>query len=208
MAGSVRRQWQFMWRYWRGRTPWDSGIVPPEVIAWLDAAQAAGRPAGRALDIGCGTGTTSIELAARGWTVTGVDFAANAIWRARRKARARSLAGTLTFRVANVAAPEFLSNAPPVDLVIDVGCLHSLTNSQRPIYAAHLARLTRPGTEFLLYAFMPHITDSGRALGISPERVAALFFPAFSVIDRVVGEDVRSPTASAWYTLRREESRS
>ena len=207
MVGMMRRRWRFMWRYWRGHTPWDSGIVPPEVIAWLEAAQAAGRPPGRALDLGCGTGTTSIELAARGWMVTGVDFAANAIWQARRKARARSLAGLATFRVADVTAPDFLSDAPPVDLAIDVGCLHGLTVPQRAIHAAHLTRLTRPGAEFLLYAFMPRVSNSGRPMGLTPEGVRALFAPAFSVVDQVVGEDVTHPVPSVWYTLRRLEDR-
>ncbi len=207
MTRFAQRRWRFMWRYWRGHTPWDSGIVPPEVMAWLDAAEAAGRAPGRALDLGCGTGTTSIELAARGWTAIGVDFAANAIWRARDKAHRRALPGTVAFHVADVSAPDFLSDAEPVDLVIDIGCLHGLTPTQRATYAAHLARLTRPGAECLLYAFLPRASHSGRTMGLTLDDVAALFAPAFGVIDQTLGEDTTHPVASAWYTLRRQENR-
>ena len=40
---------------------------------------------GRALDLGCGTGTNAIWLAQHGWTAVGVDFSALAIESARRK---------------------------------------------------------------------------------------------------------------------------
>ena len=43
---------------------------------------------GRALDLGCGTGTNSIYLAQHGWETTGVDFVPRAIGIAKRKAEA------------------------------------------------------------------------------------------------------------------------
>ena len=43
--------------------------------------------AGTALDIGCGTGDNSIYLAKHGWQVTGVDFVAKAVDKARAKGR-------------------------------------------------------------------------------------------------------------------------
>lgn len=41
----------------------------------------------RVLDIGCGTGRHAIELARRGYPVTGIDLSANQLARAREKAR-------------------------------------------------------------------------------------------------------------------------
>lgn len=43
---------------------------------------------GRALDAGCGHGSETLWLAARGWQVTGVDFAATALAHARSTAEA------------------------------------------------------------------------------------------------------------------------
>ena len=45
-------------------------------------------PPGRALDAGCGHGSESLWLAARGWQVTGIDFAAAALAYARSSAEA------------------------------------------------------------------------------------------------------------------------
>ncbi len=202
---SLRRRLHFTWRYLRGRTPWDSGIVPPEITSWIAAHEAAGRPAGRALDLGCGTGTTSVFLAEHGWTVTGVDFVPTAIRRARRKARRQGVAERATFVSADVSRPALLEGSAPFDLVIDVGCLHSLRPNQRPGYAANVTRLAAPGATVLLYAFMPHTTDSGRRRGIDADGLRALLTPAFEIVAITLGEQATRPHPSAWYTLRRAE---
>jgi SAM-dependent methyltransferase len=203
----MQRRLQFMWRYLRDDAPWDSGIVPPEIVSWLEAAEASGAPPGRALDLGCGTGTTSIYLAAHGWDVAGVDFAPNAIRRARRAARQRTLPGTTHFLSADVSRPDLLDHAPTFDLVVDVGCMHGLSAAQRSGYAANVTRLTHPGATFLLYAFMPALSRDGqRRIGIDVDGLRALLGPAFDVVDYTVGEEVTTPRPSAWYTLRRTES--
>ncbi|AOW92637.1 hypothetical protein BFN03_07880 [Rhodococcus sp. WMMA185] len=46
---------------------------------------------GMALDLGCGAGGNALELVRRGWRVTGVDIAPNALASARASARARGL---------------------------------------------------------------------------------------------------------------------
>src|SRR6202048_1309162 len=52
----------------------------------------AGRSALGVLDAGCGTGFLSLELAARGHRVAGIDFAPAMLAEARRKAAERGLA--------------------------------------------------------------------------------------------------------------------
>ena len=66
--------------------------TPAERAAWdrVFALVLADRRALATLDVGCGTGFLTFELASRGHRVTGVDFAAAMIAEARRKAAERS----------------------------------------------------------------------------------------------------------------------
>ncbi len=47
-------------------TRWDTGISPGELANFLDT-----HPPGRALDLGCGTGTNAIAIANHGWEMVG-----------------------------------------------------------------------------------------------------------------------------------------
>lgn len=182
--------------------PWDSGIVPPEVRALVEG----GNPLipGDALDVGCGTGASSVYLALHGWRVTGVDWIERALERAQERARQAGLnADNPRFVRADAGSIDFLPDHPAVSLWLDVGCLHSFSPEGRAHYAHHAARLVAPGGTLLLYGFAPHERD-GQRRGLSPEAVAALFAPAFTVVSVQHGlEATDLSMASAWYRLRR-----
>ena len=74
----MRRAFFSLW-YLFSKPPWDTGIPAPELVRAI-----ANRPPGRALDLGCGTGTNVRYLAEHGWQATGLDFAPSAIAQARR----------------------------------------------------------------------------------------------------------------------------
>ena len=80
---SFLRRISFLFWYF-SRPPWDSGLTPPELFAFLND-----HPAGRAIDLGCGTGTNIITLARLGWQVTGLDFIPKAIEQARKDGKIR-----------------------------------------------------------------------------------------------------------------------
>jgi cyclopropane fatty-acyl-phospholipid synthase-like methyltransferase len=188
----------FNLKYLLGKTPWDTQVTPPEVVELIESEVLT---PGRALDLGCGTGTNAVYLARHGWNVVGVDFSALAIRRAVRRARRAGVA--CTFYQADVTDLSFLHQ--PFDLGLDIGCLHSVPRERRPFYAAHVARLIRPGGLLMLYAFAPKENEehaSGR--GLAPGEVRALLGPAFEVQRQSGGEDPSGPR-SVWYWLRRKD---
>jgi SAM-dependent methyltransferase len=193
------RQFFFSLFYRVGRPPWDRGVTPPELIEVVEGPNPM--TPGHALDIGCGSGTNSIYLARHGWSVTGVDFAGTAIARAKEKARlARPLRGSTRFIQADVTRLDTLPLEAPCSLLLDIGCLHSLPASERPAYAASVARQAASGALLLLYAWERGPT---RRVGISPEDVGSLFAGTFAVQRVEQGTERGMPTA--WYWLRRIE---
>jgi 2-polyprenyl-3-methyl-5-hydroxy-6-metoxy-1,4-benzoquinol methylase len=141
---SFLRRLAYVFWYFR-RPPWDSGITPPELLEFLKTC-----PPGRAIDLGCGTGTNVINLARQGWRVTGVDFVPGAIEQAKKKAL---LAGvSVDFRVGDVTRLDGIQG--PFDFALDLGCYHSLSGTERAAYLNQLERLLAPGGAWFLYAFL------------------------------------------------------
>jgi len=183
--------------YWLKRTPWDTGLTPPEV---RDVAARRFPKAGRALDIGCGTGTNVVYLAQRDFSVTGIDVSRRAIAVARRRAKEAGV--TCDLRVGDVTRlPQALA-AEPFDFALDIGCFHTLSAEGRRRYAAGLCRNVTRGGIYLLYAFCPRET-TGRTAGVSADEVGSLFADGFLVRAVKTGQDTGSGRASAWYTLER-----
>src|SRR5260370_25901063 len=162
-------RWMFALAYRRGRTRWDPGIAPPELVSVVEGPQRLAP--GRALDLGCGTGTTALYLARHGWQVTGLDFATPAIRRAQAKARAAGpLPGATRFLAADAAKLARMDLGEPFTLLFDQGCLHGIPRERWPGYAAGVARPAPPGATLLLYAFGPRMLGPPPA-GITPHRV-------------------------------------
>ena len=74
--------WDELWR-----TDPDGVEVPDQILA----AELAHLAPGTLLDLGCGRGTNALALAARGWSVLGVDVSPQAVALARREAARRRL---------------------------------------------------------------------------------------------------------------------
>ena len=114
---------------------------PAERAAWSRILDLVAPPGAAldALDAGCGTGFLSLELAARGHRVTGVDFAPAMLAEARRKAAAQGLA----VRFEEADAEHLPYPAASFDLAISRHVLWTLPHPEAAI--AEWKRVLRPG---------------------------------------------------------------
>ena len=135
------RRLSFLFWYF-GNPPWDTGISPPELISFLES-----HPPGRAIDLGCGTGTNLITMAQRGWQVTGVDFAPTAIGRARRKIERAGVDAEVL--VSDVTTLKGIQG--PYDFVLDLGCFHGLDPVDKQRYLKRMDQLLARNGFWMMY---------------------------------------------------------
>lgn len=129
--------------YIGGDTPWDTGEPDNHLVEFV-ASGAVAR--GRALDVGCGTGTNVVWLATQGFSAVGVDLASVAI----EKARAKAVGTDLDCRFERL---DFLNDGvsgAPFDLVFDRGCFHVFdAHEERARFAQRVAALLAPDGKWL-----------------------------------------------------------
>ncbi len=157
--------------------PWDTGVTPPEVYQFLEE-----NPPGRALDLGCGTGTNAVTLAKHGWLVTGIDFVPRAIRSARRKARREGVEDQVDFQVGDVLEINHLEG--PYDLILDIGCFHSFSGEEINRYASNVHNLAAWRGTLLIYAHLKR--EEGDDRGVT-ERDIEVLTSCFQLVNREEG---------------------
>ena len=136
--------YQLMYRI--GFTPWErAGELGSEQL-WrlLDKEPQTGR----ALDIGCGTGRHTLELAERGWEAVGIDN----VQRALGKARTRPGAESVTFIDGDVTRLADHVQGP-FSFFLDIGCFHGLTAEQRAALGSGATKVAADNASLLMMAF-------------------------------------------------------
>ena len=206
---------RFDFFYWLGQTPWDTNITPPEIVALIEGGDGVPRiPAGRAIDLGCGTGTNVIYLVRHGFAAVGVDFSAPAIERARNKAQAAQIKAD--FYKANLLdTPNF--PAPGLfDFAMDIGVMHGFDEAGRAQYAATLNRIVRPGGYHYTFGFKPgmrrrrswwsHVCGAP-PMGMSADDVRRALAPhGFKLlIARDAGITPEGVSRTGWYLSQKDE---
>jgi len=129
------------------KASWDTGISPPELHDFI-----ATHSPGRALDLGCGTGTNVITLAQAGWDACGVDFIQRSIQKARKKSHLENIPGHTHFSCDSVARLTEVTGT--FDLILDIGCYQGLSHADRIAYLNHIRRLLSNNGEFMLYGMV------------------------------------------------------
>jgi SAM-dependent methyltransferase len=177
--------------YTIGFTPWEHAATHPAAadhIAALFDREERGRspPYGSALDLGCGSGHWAIELARRGWQVTGVDIVPSAIRQARERARragvdVRFIEGDVTkLRAADVGSG--------FGFIWDFGTVHGLTPDERAAVGREVSAVAAPEATMLMLAWTP------RRRGPLPRGASRADIEAAFADWMVIGEDAFDAT--------------
>jgi SAM-dependent methyltransferase len=189
--------------YRLGLTPWEryGKAAWGSVAAMLDREESERpRPLGRALDLGCGRGQYTPELARRGWQATGIDVVPAAVEAARRKGPE-----DVSYVVGDVTGLP-AAGLGTFDLFLDIGCFQGLGSEQRSAMGRGVSELAAPRAGLLMLAF--GVTRlRGWVGGVSQDEVEAAFagWELLSV-DPAPTDGLGWPmnrTSPRWYRLRR-----
>ena len=201
------------WRfgYAIGFHPWEDAATDPpfaKKFSELLSREEKGRqpPYGPALDLGTGSGIWGIELAKRGWQVTGIDIVDKALRRAHdRVAKAgvemRLVRGDVTaLRAAGIGSGFWL--------VLDTGTFHDLNSAQRAAMGQEVSAVAASDATVLLLVWPKRSRPLIR--GVNRDEVEAAF-PGWKVTD-VEPSHFRLPKIlelwlqpdEHWYRLRRK----
>ena len=172
--------------YRLGLVVWQRPAPPAGLVALV-----TGRAPGRALELGCGTGTDAVYLAVHGWDVTAVDLVGRALARARRTAATAGVEPR--FVRGDVTCLAALGVGQGFDLLLDFGCLHTLPADRRPAYVDGVTGVAAPGATLLLYGFRRPPRPSPMAVGLNVKEVRERF-AGWDVVSAGAAPDDLSPT--------------
>ena len=192
-----------MYRF--GVTPWEryATAAAASIAARLDREETGRpRPLGRALDLGCGRGQYTPELARRGWEAVGVDYVPAAIEAAQ--ANSPGVDG-LSYVVGDVTRLPS-ARLEMFDFFLDIGCFQGLDAGQRQSQGEGVSALANPRATLLLLSFGP---SRWRWLveGASQEEVETAF-AGWEILASELADTAglgwpMNKTTPHWYRLRR-----
>lgn len=197
--------------YATGFTPWErAGEAERARLDDMFAREEAERGGpGTALDLGCGSGKYTAALAARGWTVTGVDLIPRAVAQARNRIEALHLSASIVPADVTRLTPDEIGGT--YDLFLDVGCYHGLNSRQRQQMARGITAVAAPEATLLILAFarsaLPRPLPSG-----SNQSDLEDTFGGWVVTDIEPASTERMPrllrkAAPSWYRLQRADAK-
>jgi ferredoxin-NADP reductase len=175
--------------------PWYYAELDPDVARALEVHHVA---RGRALDVGSGSGTQAIALAALGFDATGSDLSAAAVAGAAERAAQRGSG-------ARFVTDDILSSQldGSYDLILDRGCFHVLAPERRADYVSAIAARLSPGGVLLLKCFADDEPERGGPHHFSPDDIRALFGARFQVVEitRTVYQGTLDPLPRALFSV-------
>lgn len=149
----MRTQDRFPEIYASVTPPWDIGRPQPDLVAALDEVLLSGS----VLDLGCGTGENTLELARRGLEVWGLDATPAALAMAEEKRAARGLSATFV----QGDALDLTALHRCFDTVLDCGLYHVLEDEERRRHRRSVDLVLHPGGRILMLGLATNTSGRG-----------------------------------------------
>jgi cyclopropane fatty-acyl-phospholipid synthase-like methyltransferase len=146
----------YRFAYKVGFHPWEDAATDPpfvEKISEMLSREEEGLepPYGQALDLGTGSGIWAVELARRGWQVTGVDIIDAALTRAEERVEKAGVDVKLI--KGNVTSLREAGTGTGYRLVLDTGTFHDLSAEERDAMGREISAVAAPDATLLLLAW-------------------------------------------------------
>ena len=200
MATMASRHTRFRIFYRIGFTPWEGHPLGQGLRDLVEGtSDAPALTTGSALDVGCGTGDCSIYLAQHGWKVTGVDYVAKPLDKARAKADAADV--SVNFVRADVTHLSQAGIGAGFQLIVDNGCLHNMSGSDREAYVREVSAMAAPDARLLIVAFPP----GGRfgVPGIDRAEIERRFAFGWTLVSAGAERELDEKTPTRYYLFQR-----
>jgi ubiquinone/menaquinone biosynthesis C-methylase UbiE len=185
----------FAGMYAEGIPPWQIDRPQPEVIRLIEQ----GKFESPVLDLGCGTGDNTIELARHGLVVKGLDAVPEALDRARKKTKQAGLKQSPEFVLGDaLRLPE---SGLKARTVLDCALFHTFSDEERKDYIRGLEAVLSQGGRLHILSFSELETRQPGPRRLSLSEVTGSFGAGWRVEDSVrcrYWDRVRPDGAHAW----------
>ena len=181
--------------YAEGIPPWQIDRPQPEVIRLIEQ----GKFESPVLDLGCGTGDNTIELARHGLVVKGLDAVPEALERARKKTEQAGLKQSPEFVLGD--ALRLAESRLKARTVLDCALFHTFSDEERGEYIRGLEAVLSPGGRLHILSFSELETRQPGPRRLSLSEITGSFGSGWRVEDSVrcrYWDRVRPDGAHAW----------
>jgi ubiquinone/menaquinone biosynthesis C-methylase UbiE len=181
--------------YAEGIPPWQIDRPQPEVIRMIKQ----GKFESPVLDLGCGTGDNTIELARQGLVVKGLDAVPEALERARKKTEKAGLKQSPEFVLGD--ALRLAESGLKARTVLDCALFHTFSDEERAEYIRGLEAVVSPGGRLHILSFSELETRQPGPRRLSLSEITGSFGTGWRVEDSVrcrYWDRVRPDGAHAW----------
>ena len=185
----------FAGMYAEGIPPWQIDRPQPEVIQLIEQ----GKFESPVLDLGCGTGDNTIELARHGLVVKGLDAVPEALERARKKTEQAGLRQSPEFVLGD--ALRLAESGLKARTVLDCALFHTFSDEERKDYIRGLEAVLSPGGRLHILSFSELETRQPGPRRLSLSEITGSFGAGWRVEDSVrcrYWDRVRPGGAHAW----------